>query len=35
MSRLFKLVIEKEMADNTFRPRNRELAGQAFGRRAR
>ncbi len=32
MSKLFKLVIEKEMADNTFRPRNRELTGQAFGR---
>jgi radical SAM superfamily enzyme YgiQ (UPF0313 family) len=32
MARLFQQVIKKEMADNSFRPRNRELAGQSFGR---
>jgi len=32
MTKLFAQVIRKEMADNTFRPRNRELRGQAFGR---
>ncbi len=32
MAKLFQQVVRKEMADNTFRPRNRELAGQAFGR---
>jgi hypothetical protein len=33
MARLFQQVVRKEMADNTYRPRNRDLAGQAFGRR--
>jgi radical SAM superfamily enzyme YgiQ (UPF0313 family) len=32
MARLFQQVMRKEMADNTFRPRNRELAGKVFGR---
>jgi radical SAM superfamily enzyme YgiQ (UPF0313 family) len=32
MAKLFQQVVKKEMADNTFRPRNRELARQAFGR---
>jgi radical SAM superfamily enzyme YgiQ (UPF0313 family) len=32
MARLFQQVVKKEMADNTFRPRNRELARQSFGR---
>ena len=32
MSRLFQHVIRKEMADNTYRPRNRALASRAFGR---
>jgi len=32
MSNLFQQVMRKEKADGTFRPRNRELAGQAFGR---
>jgi radical SAM superfamily enzyme YgiQ (UPF0313 family) len=32
MSKLFQRVIRKEMADNTFRPRNRTLASRAFGR---
>jgi len=32
MAKLFKQVVKKEMADNSFRPRNRELAGQRFGR---
>lgn len=32
MARLFQQVVKKEMADNSFRPRNRELAGQSFGR---
>jgi radical SAM superfamily enzyme YgiQ (UPF0313 family) len=32
MAKLFQQVVRKEMADNTFRPRNRELAGQVFGR---
>ena len=32
MAKLFQQVVRKEMADNTFRPRDRELAGQAFGR---
>jgi radical SAM superfamily enzyme YgiQ (UPF0313 family) len=32
MARLFQQVVRKEMADNSFRPRNRELAGQSFGR---
>jgi radical SAM superfamily enzyme YgiQ (UPF0313 family) len=34
MARLFQQVVKKEMADNSFRPRNRELAGQSFGRSA-
>jgi len=32
MARLFKQVVKKEMADNTFRPRDRNLAGQSFGK---
>lgn len=32
MFKLFQRVIRKEMADNTFRPRDRKLASQAFGR---
>lgn len=32
MAKLFKQVVKKEMQDNTFRPRNRELSGQSFGR---
>ena len=32
MSNLFQRVVRKEMADNTFRPRNRALSSQAFGR---
>jgi radical SAM superfamily enzyme YgiQ (UPF0313 family) len=32
MAKLFKQVVKKEMDDNTFRPRNRELSGQSFGR---
>jgi radical SAM superfamily enzyme YgiQ (UPF0313 family) len=32
MARLFQQVVKKEMADNTFKPRNRELAGQSFGK---
>jgi radical SAM superfamily enzyme YgiQ (UPF0313 family) len=32
MAKLFKQVVKKEMADNTFRPRNRDLSGQSFGR---
>jgi len=32
MFNLFQRVIRKEMADNTYRPRNRALASQAFGR---
>ena len=32
MFKLFRQVVTKEMADGSFRPRNRELAGQAFGR---
>ncbi len=35
MFKLFQQVIQKEIADNTFRPRDRKLAGQAFGRGAR
>jgi hypothetical protein len=33
MFKLFRRVVEKEMANNTFRPRNRNLATLAFGRR--
>ncbi len=32
MFKLFQQVVQKEMADGTFRPRNRELARAAFGR---
>jgi len=32
MFNLFQRVVRKEMADNTFRPRNRALASRAFGR---
>lgn len=32
MSKLFQRVVVKEMADNTFRPRRRDLRGRAFGR---
>jgi radical SAM superfamily enzyme YgiQ (UPF0313 family) len=32
MAKLFKQVVKKEMADNTFKPRNRDLSGQSFGR---
>jgi radical SAM superfamily enzyme YgiQ (UPF0313 family) len=32
MSKLFARVVRKEMADNTFRPRRRELRNQAFGK---
>ncbi len=35
MFKLFKQVVSKEMEDGTFSPRNRELAGQAFGRNVR
>ncbi len=34
MFKLFKQVVEKEMADGTFTPRDRSLANQAFGRGA-
>ncbi|MEN8243277.1 MAG: radical SAM protein [Thermodesulfobacteriota bacterium] len=32
MFKLFHKVVEREMANNTFRPRNRDLASRAFGR---
>lgn len=32
MFKLFKQVVSKEMEDGTFRPRNRDMAEQAFGR---
>ena len=32
MAKLFQRVVRKEMADQTFRPRSRELAGTIFGR---
>jgi hypothetical protein len=35
MFKLFQNVIEKEKADNTYRPRKRELANFAFGRKIR
>jgi radical SAM superfamily enzyme YgiQ (UPF0313 family) len=35
MSKLFAQVIRKEMADDTYRPRRRELRGQAFGKTLR
>ena len=34
MFKLFQRVIQKEMADDTFRPRNRALASRAFGKEA-
>jgi radical SAM superfamily enzyme YgiQ (UPF0313 family) len=34
MAKLFKEVVKKEMADNTFKPRDRSLAGQSFGKLA-
>ena len=33
MSKLFQKVVRREMAANTFRPRNRQLRDHAFGRR--
>jgi len=33
MFKLFQRVIEKEIANNTFRPRNRALASRAFGKK--
>ena len=35
MFKLFQKVVQKEVADNTFKPRDRSLAGQAFGKKAR
>ncbi|MFW8600658.1 B12-binding domain-containing radical SAM protein [Desulfobacterota bacterium M19] len=35
MFKLFQKVVRKEVADNTFKPRDRQLAGRAFGRKAR
>lgn len=35
MFKLFHKVVEREMANNTFRPRNRALASRAFGRELR
>ena len=32
MAKLFQQVVRKELADNTFRPRDRSLSGQTFGR---
>jgi radical SAM superfamily enzyme YgiQ (UPF0313 family) len=32
MAKLFQQVVKKEMADNTFKPRDRELSGKSFGR---
>jgi len=32
MAKLFKEVVKKEMADNTFKPRDRSLSGQSFGK---
>jgi hypothetical protein len=34
MVKLYQRVIRKEMADNTFRPRNRALTVRAFGKEA-
>jgi radical SAM superfamily enzyme YgiQ (UPF0313 family) len=34
MVKLFQQVVKKEMADDTFQPRDRSLAGQSFGRAA-
>jgi hypothetical protein len=33
MFSLFKKVVEKEKADETFTPRRRDLAGRVFGRK--
>ncbi len=33
MFKLFRQVVDKEMVDGTYKPRNRELATQAFGRK--
>ncbi len=33
MFKLFQRVVEKEMANNTFKPRNRALASRAFGKK--
>jgi radical SAM superfamily enzyme YgiQ (UPF0313 family) len=35
MYKLLKKVVEKEKADNTYRPRERDLASQAFGKKVR
>ena len=32
MAKLFKEVVKKEMAANTFKPRDRSLSGQSFGK---
>lgn len=32
MAKLFKQVVQREMTNNTFRPRDRRLAGQSFGK---
>lgn len=32
MAKLFKQVVKREMADNTFRPRDRSLSGRSFGK---
>jgi radical SAM superfamily enzyme YgiQ (UPF0313 family) len=32
MAKLFQRVVKKEMADDTFKPRDRNLAGKSFGR---
>lgn len=32
MAKLFQEVVKKEMADNTFQPRDRSLSGQSFGK---
>jgi hypothetical protein len=34
MFKLLQKVVEREKRDNTFRPRKRELAKQAFGRKS-
>ncbi|OGR16889.1 MAG: radical SAM protein [Desulfobacterales bacterium GWB2_56_26] len=34
MAKLFKQVVMKEMADNSFKPRDRSLSGRTFGREA-
>ena len=32
MAKLFKEVVKREMAGNTFKPRDRKLSGQSFGK---